>query len=60
VPCISRLNLQWDQISIILPGNSMTTQILKLWDYIIYLQIIAHFFLDRYTAVLQTRCDHSD
>jgi len=33
VPCISRSNLQWYHISIILPTNSTTTQLQKLWIF---------------------------
>jgi len=31
VRCFSRLNLQWYHILIILPANSMITQLQKLW-----------------------------
>jgi len=31
--CISRLNLQWYHILIILPADSMTTQLQKLWIF---------------------------
>jgi len=33
MPCISRLNQQWYHILIILPANSMITQLQKLWIY---------------------------
>jgi len=40
VPFISPLNLQWYHILIILPANSMTTQLQKLW---IFCYMPAHY-----------------
>jgi len=52
--CISRLNLQWYHILIILPANSMITQLQKLWILCyIYLLIKAQFFLDGHTTTGQ-------
>jgi len=45
------LNLQWYHILIILPATSMVIDSYKSYGYcIIYLLIIAQFFLDCYTT----------
>jgi len=47
---ISCLNLQWYHILIILPPNSMITQLQKLWMYYYkYLLIKAQLFSDGHT-----------
>jgi len=50
MPCISRLNLQWYHILIILPANSMTTQLQKLWIFCYKPTRYSSVFLDRYTT----------
>jgi len=49
MPCISRLTLQWYHILIILPAKCYDYTATKAVD-IIYLLIIAQFFLERYTT----------